>query len=159
LQPPIKTCSRRLIKAIFRKDLFFRLNINSISLPPLRDRLEDIVLLADYFLKKFNVKYKKNVKRISKPVINSLKTYAFPGNVRELMNIINSSLIVEATGEIKKKSLPSYLLDSLQINTEFENGNLPNTLEIIEKEHIKKVLAFTGNNKTKDLANFGYFPG
>jgi len=118
------------------------LNINSISLPPLRDRLEDIVLLADYFLKKFNVKYKKNVKRISKPVINSLKTYAFPGNVRELMNIINSSLIVEATGEIKKKSLPSYLLDSLQINTEFENGNLPNTLEIIEKEHIKKGVSF-----------------
>jgi len=90
-----KNLFEEINKGNFRKDLFFRLNINSISLPPLRDRLEDIVLLADYFLKKFNVKYKKNVKRISKPVINSLKTYAFPGNVRELMNIINSSLIVE----------------------------------------------------------------
>ena len=144
-----KNLFEEINKGNFRKDLFFRLNINSISLPPLRERQEDILLLADHFLKKYNEKYKKNVKRISKPVINSLKTYAFPGNIRELMNIVNSSLIVEATSEIKKKSLPNYLLDSLQVNTEFENGNLPPSLETVEKGHIKKVLVFTGNNKTK----------
>ncbi len=150
-----KNLFEEINKGNFRKDLFFRLNINSISLPPLRERPEDIPVLANYFLKKFNTKYKKNVHKVSPPVINNLKTYAFPGNIRELMNIINSSLIVEPTNELKKKSLPNYLLDSLQISTEFENGNKPPSLEKVEKEHIKKVLAFTGNNKTKASAILG----
>ncbi len=142
-------------KGNFRKDLFFRLNINSISLPPLRERPEDVELLADHFLVKFNSKYKKKVKKVSAPVRNSLKTYGFPGNVRELMNIINSALIVEPTNELKKKSLPNYLLDSLQMNNEFDSSNQPPSLEVVEKEHIKKVLAYTGNNKTKASAILG----
>ncbi len=136
-------------KGNFRKDLFFRLNINAINLPPLREKQEDIPLLAEYFLKKFNKKYNKNIKTISTPLINCLKTYSFPGNVRELMNIINSSIIVETTNELKRKSLPNYFLENMQFCCEFEDGVLPPSLQKIEMEHIIKVLNFTGNNKSK----------
>lgn len=139
----------------FRKDLFFRLNINAISLPPLRERKDDIPMLAKYFLEKFNKKYNRNVKRISKPLINCLKSYAFPGNIRELMNIINSSLIVETSYELRKKSLPNYFLENQHNNNHFEEDIIPVSLEKVEKEHIRKVLAFTGNNKTKAAAILG----
>jgi DNA-binding NtrC family response regulator len=138
----------------FRKDLFFRLNINSISLPPLRERPEDIPLLAQYFLNKFNKKYKRSIKKISNPVISCLKSYSFPGNVRELMNIINSSMIVETTNELRRKSLPNYFLDHHDQNG-FEEGIQPGSLEDMEKEHIRKVLIFTGNNKTKAASILG----
>ena len=139
----------------FRKDLFFRLNINSISLPPLRDRKDDIPLLAECFLKKYNKKYNRNIHKISRPVINSLRSYAFPGNIRELMNIINSSMIVETSGELRKTSLPSYFLENQSNNNHLEEGIVPGTLEEIEKEHIRKVLVFTDNNKTKAAAILG----
>lgn len=139
----------------FRKDLFFRLNINAISLPPLRERKDDIPMLAKYFLEKFNKKYNRNVRRISKPLINCLISYAFPGNIRELMNIINSSLIVETTSELRKKSLPNYFLENQHNNNHFEESSMPVSLEEIEKEHIRKVLVFTGNNKTKAAAILG----
>ena len=139
----------------FRKDLFFRLNINSISLPPLRERPDDIPLLAEHFLKVFNIKYKRNVKSISKPVLNCLSAYAFPGNVRELMNIINGSLIVETSHELRKKSLPNYFLENQSNNNNLENGFVPASLEDVEKEQIRKVLVYTGNNKTKAATILG----
>lgn len=133
----------------FRKDLFFRLNINSISIPPLRERKEDIELLANYFLKKFNKKYGKHVEKISSPVLNCLKSYSFPGNVRELMNLINSAIIVECTNELHKKSLPNYFLGVNNGYLELDREILPQTLEDVEKHHIKQVLEFTNHNKTK----------
>ena len=136
-------------KGTFRSDLFFRLNINSINLPPLRERADDIPLLANYFLKKFNTKYKKNIKNISKPFLTCMKSYPFPGNVRELMNIINSAIIVESSNELKKKSLPNYFLEIIKSNTDNIAGNVPLSLQQVEKEHIAKVLIYTANNRTK----------
>lgn len=133
----------------FRKDLFFRLNINSISIPPLRERKGDIEQLANHFLKKFNEKYNKNVEKISQPVLNCLKSYSFPGNVRELMNLINSAIIVECTNELHKKSLPNYFLEVNNGYHELDREILPQTLEEVEKHHIKQVLEFTNHNKTK----------
>jgi len=133
----------------FRKDLFFRLNINSINLPPLRERQGDIPLLANHFLSKYSAGYDKKIEKISASVMNLLKGYGFPGNVRELMNIINSAVIVESGSELQKKSLPSYFLEKarLQVDTQ-STGPLPSLLEL-EKEHIKKVLEYTKNNKTQ----------
>ncbi len=133
----------------FRKDLFFRLNINSINLPPLRERQGDIPLLANYFLRKYSAGYDKKIEKISVSVMNLLKGYSFPGNVRELMNIINSAVIVESGSELQKKSLPNYFLEKarLQVDTQ-HTGPLPSLLEL-EKEHIKKVLEHTKNNKTQ----------
>lgn len=136
-------------KGAFRKDLFFRLNINSISLPPLRERKGDIELLAGHFLNKFNDKYAKKVERISPSVLNCLKNYSFPGNVRELANIINSAIIVENSNELKKKSLPNYFLETGCQIEQYDSDITPPSLEEVEKNHIKLVLQFTNNNKSK----------
>ncbi len=144
-----KNLFEEIKKGSFRKDLFFRLNINSISLPPLRERKGDIELLANHFLKKFNDKYGKNVEKISPAALNCLKSYSFPGNVRELTNLINSAIIVETSHELKKKSLPNYFLETSGHNQEYDSDITPPSLEEIEKKHIKHVLQFTNNNKTK----------
>lgn len=133
----------------FRKDLFFRLNINSINLPPLRERHGDIPMLARYFLKEFSKKYNKKTDGISIQVMNMLKGYAFPGNVREIMNIINSAMIVESAGELLKKSLPHYFLESSHSQVDSYRGGPLQSLQEVEKEHIKKILAHTKNNKTQ----------
>jgi len=144
-----KNLFEEIKKGSFRKDLFFRLNINSINLPPLRDRKGDIELLANYFLKKFNGKYKKNVERISAQVLNCFKSYPFPGNVRELMNLINSAIIVESTNELHKKSLPNYFLENNNSYGELDGEITPRSLEEMEKIHIKHVLEFTNSNRSK----------
>ncbi|MBN2533728.1 MAG: sigma-54-dependent Fis family transcriptional regulator [Spirochaetales bacterium] len=138
----------------FRKDLFFRLNINSIYLPPLRERKEDITLLAYYFLEKFNKKYDKTITTISSDVLDLLKTYAYPGNTRELMNIINSAIIIETGEVLEKKSLPHYFLENTYPADVYpadknNRNNSLKTLEEVEKEYIKKVLIKTDMNKTK----------
>ncbi len=132
----------------FRKDLFFRLNINSIYLPPLRERKNDIEVLAQYFLKMFNTRYSKNIQSIPDNVLNCLKSYSFPGNVRELMNIINSAIIVEGSAELTKKSLPSYFLEKNNVMTPGDE-NVPFSLAEMERNHIMRVLQFTENNRTK----------
>jgi DNA-binding NtrC family response regulator len=144
-----KNLFEEINKGNFRKDLFFRLNINSIHLPSLRERQDDIQFLAYYFLEMFNKKYKKNIKKISNPVITFFKNYPFPGNVRELKNIINSSIIVESGAELKKKSLPYYLLENSNLSNEINGEYSPSSLKEIEKEHIKKVLTYTNMNKTR----------
>lgn len=142
-----KNLFEEINKGNFRKDLFFRLNINSINLPSLRERGNDIELLSVYFLDKFNKKYNKNIKRISGQVLSLLKRYSFPGNVRELMNIINSAIIVESTDELRKKSLPNYFLENFD-QSQINDPTIPSSLEQTEKEHIKKVLEYTHSNKT-----------
>ena len=103
-----KDLQEEIKKGNFRKDLFYRLNINSVYLPPLREREGDIPLLAHYFLNKFSKDNNKKITRISDTVIKLLESYDYPGNIRELMNIINSAVIVESNGELRKKSLPQY---------------------------------------------------
>jgi DNA-binding NtrC family response regulator len=144
-----KNLFEEINKGNFRKDLFFRLNINSINLPPLRERDGDIELLARHFLTLFSQKYKKDIQGISPAVMNLLGNYAFPGNVRELMNIINSAIIVESGQELQKKSLPHYFLESGRLIRETYNGQKLLSLQELEREHIRKVLAHTRNNKTK----------
>jgi DNA-binding NtrC family response regulator len=140
----------------FRKDLFFRLNINSIYLPPLRERKEDIELLSHYFLEKYNKKYDRKVTTISPSVLALLQNYDFPGNVRELMNIINSSIIIESGSVLTKSSLPHYFHEHIHvdkpavINGSGETGtSILKSLKEMEKEHIARVLRYTNMNKTK----------
>lgn len=136
-----------ITKGTFRKDLFFRLNINSVFLPPLRDRKSDLPKLAYYFLEKFSKLHQKNINKISKQVLNLLDCYNYPGNVRELMNIINSAVIVENKSEIRKDSLPVYFLEATQ--HKISNQIIPLSLTEIEKNHIKKVLDYTKWNRSK----------
>lgn len=137
-----KNLHEEMKKGNFRKDLFYRLNINSVYLPPLRERRGDIPLLSYHFLRKFCQMNNKKIEKISDGVMKSLSNYDYPGNVRELMNIINSAVIIESTNELKRKSLPSYFLENVGF-TELKS------LEEVEHEHIRRVLDCTGGNKTR----------
>lgn len=127
----------------FRKDLFFRLNINSIFLPPLKERKTDINLLAYHFLKIFNNKYDKRIDKISNTVLKLFQNYTFPGNVRELMNIINSAMIIELSDELKENSLPHYFLENVRITGDSTTDYTLKSLQEMEREHIKKAMAFS----------------
>ena len=94
----------------FREDLFYRINVFKISLPPLRDRMEDIPLLIDHFIGRFNILQKKNIEGVSEEAMSFLMAYAYPGNIRELANVIEHAFILCKTGVIEKKHLPEEFL-------------------------------------------------
>jgi DNA-binding NtrC family response regulator len=96
----------------FREDLFHRLNVVQLRLPPLRERGEDILLLAEHFLKMFRMAMNKNVQGITAPARQKLLAHAWPGNVRELRNVIERALILEATTEIQPSSLPDFQVEA-----------------------------------------------
>jgi DNA-binding NtrC family response regulator len=112
----IAATNRDIIEAIkqneFREDLFHRLNVVQFALPPLRDRGQDILMLADHFLKHFAPTMRKAAKRISRAAQQKLATHHWPGNVRELRNVIERALILEKTDEIQPASLPDFGLET-----------------------------------------------
>ncbi len=93
----------------FNEDLFYRLSVFTITLPPLRERGSDIILLAEYFLEKYNILHGKKISRISTPAINMLMAYHYPGNVRELENCIERAVLLSADGAISGYNLPPSL--------------------------------------------------
>ncbi len=123
--------------------------MSSVYLIPLRERKGDIPLLCQHFLKKFNEQNQKNVQKISEPAMRLLNQYDYPGNVRELMNIINSAIIIESGNELLKKSLPQYFLENSNFKEDAATGLPLKSLSEIEKEQIKNVLAHTKGNKTQ----------
>jgi len=94
----------------FREDLFYRLNVLPIFLPPLRERLEDLPYLAGHFIQKFNEQHRRNIQGISRAALGHLKNHNFPGNIRELENIIEHCFVMEETDTISENSLPEHLL-------------------------------------------------
>jgi DNA-binding NtrC family response regulator len=131
----------------FRQDLFFRLNVVSISIPPLSRRKDDIPLLSYYFLKKYSILMQKEVHDISPDVIGILNNYDFPGNVRELENIVERGVALANSGAIEVAHLPEDLRE-LSIRTfRKKEGRIP-SLEDQEMAYINWVLNETGGNKT-----------
>jgi len=86
----------------FREDLFYRINVFKISLPPLRERMEDVPLLTDHFIDRFNTLQKKNIKGVSEEAMSVLMAYSYPGNIRELANMIERAFVLCKTGIIEK---------------------------------------------------------
>ncbi|MEO0106477.1 MAG: sigma-54 dependent transcriptional regulator [candidate division WOR-3 bacterium] len=121
----------------FREDLYYRLNVITIEIPPLRERKEDIPLLLEHFLKKFNVENKKDILGINPDAMELLLSYDWPGNVRELENVIEHAVVVAKGKEILKKDLPKNLTDRFSVSR-FANRDL--RLDAIEREHILNVL-------------------
>ncbi len=129
----------------FREDLFYRLSVVPLELPPLRNRREDIPLLIEHFLEKLSRKMKKPTPTISPEAVGVLKQYPWPGNVRELEHAIERILILEDTDIIQERNLPSYIIQrqgDLQIFPED-----PITLEELEKKYIAFVLKKTKGKK------------
>jgi DNA-binding NtrC family response regulator len=131
----------------FRSDLYFRLNVVSLQIPPLSRRKEDIPLLSYACLKKFSALMKKDVTEISAEAMALLKVYDFPGNVRELENIIERGVAITSGNTIETAHLPDDLRD-LSIRTfRKKDGRIP-TLDEQEKDYIRWVLAEAGGNQS-----------
>lgn len=128
----------------FREDLFFRLNIITITLPPLRERKEDIAALVEYFLDAFNTQ--SYTRKISPDAMDVLANYSWPGNVRELENTIERVVILTDGDTIEAKDLPSNFQFSTTYTSDEKAAELP--LSEIEKRHILSVLAEKKGNKT-----------
>jgi len=138
----------------FRKDLYYRLNVVSLDLPPLAARKNDIPLLAQFFLEKHSKLMRRDVPTVSKEVIETLKNYDFPGNVRELENIVERGIALSTEGVIDEKHLPDDIRD-FQITTyRRKDGAFP-TLEEQEIRYIKQVLVESGGNKTLAAETLG----
>ncbi len=144
----------------FRQDLYFRLNIVEIDVPPLRDRGEDIGLLANYFLEKYNKKYKKSI-FFSEKVLSFLHSYKWPGNVRELQNCTEYGVIMCLEGEFELKQLPPHMKELLsqtdikESQFEYKNMSLKEAVEILEKKVILNAISSSNNNKTKAMELLG----
>jgi two-component system response regulator HydG len=137
-------------KDAFREDLYYRLNVITIDIPPLREREEDILLLVKHFSKKFAKEFGKAAFRISEEALKVLKSYDWPGNVRELENIIQRLIIMTEGDLIDIPDLPSLMrFSALQ-------GVSPNrTLAEVEAAHIRSVLASVDGNKTRAAKTLG----
>jgi DNA-binding NtrC family response regulator len=130
-------------KGQFREDLYYRLNVISVSLPPLRERKEDIPLLIDYFLKKYSKANQKSISDISKEARNLFLRYPYPGNVRELENLIERAVVLCRGEVITTQDLPFHLKEEKPEGS-WESAkkakNLPESLEEIERDLIMKAL-------------------
>jgi DNA-binding NtrC family response regulator len=141
---------REMVRANrFREDLFHRLNVFTIGLPPLRERVADIPLLASYFLKTFSEKHGKTV-RLAAGAVDAMKRYPWPGNVRELKNILERAITFNDTGVIQEDELefgePAAPLEASEGSAQAAaNGSL----DQMEKDHIIRVLKETGGNKKR----------
>ncbi|MFC0779879.1 sigma-54-dependent transcriptional regulator [Flavobacterium sp. HJSW_4] len=131
-----KSLEKEVAEGRFRLDLYYRLNVFPIELPSLRERKEDIEVLANYFLKKYAASSKRNVNRISATALEQLKNYNWPGNVRELEHLIERNVLLTKTNEIEKFDLPSI---TPTVSLEIGTGKLK-SMEEMEKEHIMNAL-------------------
>lgn len=130
-------------KQTFREDLYYRLTVVEIDVAPLRARKDDIKLLVDKFLFKYGVEYKDGYVKITPEALKILERYNWPGNIRELENIIQRAVIL-SDKTIEVSHLPEHLKYTLQ-----DASYTLQPLKVIEKQYIEKVLRATGNNKTK----------
>ncbi len=153
----IAATNRDIAQAIaaeqFREDLFHRLNVVQFRLPPLRERGQDILLLAEHFLKMFRVVMNKNVQAISSPARQKLLSQSWPGNVRELRNVIERALILETANEIRPSSLPDFQVEARlqKVATihPVSGESLDDALARIEGELITGALEQNGFNLTR----------
>lgn len=136
---------------VFRQDLLYRINTVEIELPPLRNRIEDIPLLTDHFLKLYQKKYKKQLCKITKGVIKKLSAYHWPGNVRELQHVLERSVIMCDGSNITEDDIQISNRNSKKNGFEFETYHL----DTIEQEVIKKVLRNHQGNISKAASDLG----
>ncbi len=131
----------------FREDLFYRLNVIPIDIPPLRERKEDIPLLVDFFIKKFAKRTSSKIKIISKEAMDILFSYQWPGNVRELENTLERAVLLNRTDELGISDFPEKLLKRETQSIVTETEPLNPTLESMEKAYIHFVMSQTGGKK------------
>ena len=136
----------------FREDLFYRLNVINIRVPPLRERREDLSQLIQHFLRQYSAKHGRDVQRVSSEALAILKAYEYPGNARELANIIERAVIVATGKKLEAHDLPGGL--SAAVNAQ-QRRTKPQSLAQMEAIYISEILAATGGNKTESARILG----
>ena len=152
-----------IIKGGLRRDLFYRLSVVNIYIPPLRERVEDIELLSQYFISKYNKILDKKIERLSDSVISEFLEYSWPGNIRELENFIESAMNMVTMGDriLNKEDFisSSYIPVNLSINSKIANrlidSSLPDLLEDIERNLVEMTLKKYNNNITNTAKFLG----
>jgi two-component system NtrC family response regulator len=145
-----KNLQQSIIDGSFRADLFYRISVISITIPPLRERKEDIIPLTEYFIKLYAAKFNKNINLVSENFYSALTNYSFPGNVRELKNIIERTILLADGNTIDKTNLPEDLFVNIASSI---SKNI--SLEETEKEHIAAIYLSTDKNKVKTAELLG----
>jgi Nif-specific regulatory protein len=143
-----KDMEKMIANGEFREDLYYRLNVFTIFVPPLRDRKSDLLLLSDHFLEKFSREHGKSIKRISTPAIDMLTSYHWPGNVRELENCLERAVLVCDGHVIHAHHLPP-TLQTAEASGTVMRLSLKDALSAYEKDLIQDALKTTRGNRAK----------
>jgi len=143
-------------QGLFREDLFYRINVISITLPPLRDRKDDLQTLARYFLAKHSRKNDVPIPIMTKSFLQALESHDWPGNVRELQNVIERAIVLQTNGHLSAEALPTPIKDNL-VKPSF-NISVGMTLKETEDALIEATLAFHQGNKNKAANLLGITP-
>jgi Nif-specific regulatory protein len=143
-----KNLEEAIARGEFREDLYYRLNVFTIYLPPLRERKSDILLLAEHFLEKFEAEHAKRIRRISTPAIDMLMSYHFPGNVRELENAIERAVVACDSNVIHSHHLPP-TLQTAEVTGTVTDLSLKSAVEAFERGMIQDALKSTRGNVAK----------
>ena len=138
----------------FRQDLYYRLNVFPVHIPPLRERRTDILLLADYFVERYSRQNHKNVRRISTPAIDMLMAYHWPGNVRELENCIERAVLLSDDEVLHGHHLPP-TLQTAEASGTVPRGTLQVTLQRVERELLLEALKSSRGNMASAAQTLG----
>ena len=145
----------RIRERKFRQDLYYRLNVIPIEVPPLRERKDDIKLLVEYFLEKYQEVHKKKIERIENDAISALDDYDWPGNIRELENYVERAIVLNKTGVITKSDFPQAIAQSQKTIVEYdESTGLNGAVDLFERQLILSELNRNKGNKARTATNF-----
>ncbi len=145
-------------KGEFRQDLYYRLNVIPIEVPPLRERKDDIPLLVTHFLTKFNEQFNKNIDSIDDEAMQCLQEYDWPGNIRELENLVERAVVLNKTGRLTLKDFPPYIVQKREPALEVEidsDQSLNDLVDNFEKQIIMKALRENNFNKLRTAEKLG----
>jgi len=133
----------------FREDLYYRLNVVEIHIPPLRERMEDVPEIVEAFVVEFALKYNKPDLKVSRQALQTLLNYAWPGNVRELRNVIERSVVLSKSSAIESEDFPEKIRQPSTAGSENLEEDRIYTLAEMERMYVRKVLEYAGGNKLK----------
>jgi transcriptional regulator with PAS, ATPase and Fis domain len=152
-----KNLARLVQEGRFREDLYYRLNVVKLELPPLAERREDVPLLVEHFLKRFNVRMNKRISSVSPEVMQLFMRYDFPGNIRELENAVEHAFVLCNGSQIREEHLPQELLNRARVAPlQLSAGR--DVLKTVERQTLLKMLEKNGGNRKKTAAELGISP-
>jgi len=150
-----KDLEKMMEQGTFREDLYYRLNVVTITIPPLRDRKEDIMPLCDLFIKKYAAQNEKEIKGLTREAFDIIMKYDFPGNVRELENIIERAIVLTRDDSITLDDLPPHIFSNRISPEPVIEGSFDSQIETLEKKLIQAELTKAGGNQSKAARALG----